>query len=143
MPFWLRLTLTWLLAIALPLQGWAAASMLHCGPVHDRMAHALLAGGPHAHHHDAEAAAAHASGHQYHQHAMAGDANPGAHFDLGKLGHFKCSACSMCCTAAALPATLLEFDEVPLTHAFVQAAAVTAVSFLTSGPERPPRPLLA
>lgn len=63
----LRLTLTWLLVLALPAQGYAAQAMLFCGPVHAAMA--------------AGSAAATASDHDHaaHGHAVAPSAEAHRH----------------------------------------------------------------
>ena len=146
MPSWLRFALTWLLAIALPLQGWAAASMLSCGPIDERMTGAAAAAAPHMHHHGRAAMHAHSPIHSDDRSAAsdASDMEHGAaHHDFDKLSKFKCSACSVCCTAAALPATIVSFDATPVAHSVDQALPATAVVFLTAGPERPPRPIFA
>jgi hypothetical protein len=122
--------------------------MLSCGPAHERMAGAAATSAPHLHHH--EGAAIHGYAHvAIHAHgsstaSYASDVEHGAaHHDLDRLSKFKCSACSVCCTAAALPATMLTFDATPVAHSVAQAVPATAVIFLTGGPERPPRPIFA
>jgi hypothetical protein len=75
-------------------------------------------------------AAAH-SGHHHHAH--------GAH----EADKSTCSACSSCCSPAALP-TIQAFvapDSAPIGIA--AAEVVPPPVFLTDGPERPPRFLLA
>ena len=52
-----RLILAWLLLAALPLQGWAAATMLYCGPAQKAAVHASAhAPGAAVSHHDMQAA---------------------------------------------------------------------------------------
>ena len=137
----------WLLLLALPLQGWAAASMLNCGPSHHRMAGATAPAAVHEGHHQGAAA---------HHH---GDAGPGevdstagaptaagelgSHHDLTQLGKFKCSACAVCSTAAALPVTVLAFEAAPSTGFVAPPLPDATVVFQTGGPERPPRSFLA
>ena len=111
----------WLLATALPLQGFAAATMLTCGPAHHRMA---ASAAPHAHAHE---------GHQHHHDAGT----------LQQLAKFKCSACAACCVAAALPSPTLTFDSPDLAEVHASVPPPAVAIFLTDGLERPPRPLLA
>lgn len=125
-----RLFLLWLLAVALPMQGAAAAAMLHCSQAQGAGQVATQA---HAHHHDHAALQGHAdAGH-------ARFATPDDHA-AGKTG---CSACASCCHALALPAPaiVLPAQEPAFTPFALPAHA--AVVFLTDGPERPPRALLA
>jgi hypothetical protein len=130
----------WLLVAALPLQGWAAATMIHCGPGHHRVVGAAPQVHDHSHHHGAALAA---------QDVATSDVDGVDHNSLSdphrlqKLGTDKCSACAACCTTAVLPATVLTFDPVALTD-FVAPILPQAVAvFLTDGPERPPRTHLA
>ena len=120
--------------------------MFSCGPSHHERA-AALAAAPTEHHHSGSAGHHDhhqvASGHEHHHEASASPDQAGDHHQLDKLSKFKCSACSTCCTTAALPASLLTFEAVPPAHFAVPALPETAVAFLTGGPERPPRPILA
>lgn len=120
----IRVALMWVLLAALPLQGFAAASMLGCGPNHHRASvtaptEAAAPGSDAVHHHTAS----------------------GDHDHADKAGS-KCSVCAACCVGAALPAAALVFaaaapPEVPTTLLWMGA-----VGFLTDGPDRPPRSLL-
>lgn len=108
-----RILLTWLIALALPVQGWAASTMSVCGPSHSRMVAAAV--DAHAHHGMAHVDA---------------DAPPA---DLS------CSACAWCCSLLALPAAAaFEAADELRAPALPMAAAAQAV-FLTEGQERPPR----
>lgn len=168
----LRIILVCLLALALPVQGFAAATMLFC------------AGG---HHHGSEVSAGgvgtlnssqgditvhqHSPGTPAHEHA---DGHP--HGDVGDLdqhdhlatvqsdaGHDhqhasgdthahgkslskpdgKCSACAACCTSVALPTTLAAFRAVKADSPLVPVVTTSSVGFLTDGQDRPPRFFLA
>jgi hypothetical protein len=123
----LRLALMWFLATAIPLQGFAAATMAACGSAHHRMA---ASAAPHAHVH---AAAAHA--HEPDEHTGVDT--------LHQLSKFKCSACAACCVAVALPSPPLTFDSPALANVFASALPRAVAIFLTDGLERPPRVLLA
>jgi hypothetical protein len=124
----LRAVITCLLLVAMPLQGYAAGSMLFCGPAAG-MSEAL------EHHHD------HATAHegQEEHHLDAGS----AHVDdvdapqLHHVTHGKCSVCSSCCSAAVLPST-------PIKAATVLPHAAPSADFAHAnpgqGPERLDRP---
>ena len=122
-----RNALMWLLLLALPLQGFAAATMLHCGAGHQRTVATAASKSASPHHHEAG---------QAHQHAAASDT---AQPDLAKS---KCSACAACCMGTALPAAALAFE--PFAPALAPLSFVTApaIGFVTDGPDRPPRILL-
>lgn len=129
----LRAVIASLLLLALPLQGYAAGSMLFCG-----------AGAPTSgvveHRHDA--AASH-DGHGAHQHdAVATSATAVDNFDASNLHdvmHGKCSVCSSCCSAAALPSA-----PIAATSASPRAAPLHDLEHANPGHgparlERPPR----
>ena len=126
--------LSCLLALTLPIQGVAAATMLRCaadqasvwhedghGPAQAEIP--ALHSGSHHHHHDVAATDAPAP-----DGATRGSADP------------KCSACAMCCIASALPATLPGFEATAPAEPFAPTSAGVDPLFLTGGPERPPRP---
>ena len=131
----LRRVLTWVIIALLPVQGYAAASMIACGPMHAEMA----------------AAASHATGADGHDHAAHGHEHAGVSQDggdeqpsFGTLGKFKCSACASCCTAPAVPASSDLSFAVPQVHAeLIPFYPASEDSFVPDGLERPPRPLLA
>lgn len=132
----LRLLLIWLTALALPVQGVAAATLAHCGPSHQRMhAHASAHANAHAHAH------AHANAHGHGQaQALAYGADPGSQADLAS---YTCGACASCCTGLALLSPGLHVPEpLPVVPAF--AVLVPGIDDVAqSGPDRPPRPNLA
>lgn len=55
----------------------------------------------------------------------------------------KCSACAACCAATALPTHVAEVPILDLASTPTGLVEVTSVSFIASGPERPPRAYLA
>src|SRR5687768_7286812 len=103
-----------LIAVALPLQGYAAVAMVACGPVHARAAGASHGHGAtdHAQHdhaahdhaahgHPADDGSAAAASHAAHGHPGSdGGAASAAHHDVG------CSACASCCSGSAVSAPL-------------------------------------
>ena len=129
-----RLALMFLLAIALPLQGVAAATMIACGS------------GPHDH--------AHAAAHDHHAIDSAGHADASLHemhvahshdpkSDLAGSALHKCSACASCCVGAAVPSQAIAFDSVKLTDRFAPLVARSVPAYVSEGLERPPRAFLA
>ena len=112
MQVWYRLLVVWFIALALPVQGVASATMAHCGPGHQSMhpaagtpsvpqaAQPHAADAAHAHHphrHHDQGAAAQGAGHA--EPASPAAAQPGKFTDLAK---YKCSSCASCCVGAAL-----------------------------------------
>ena len=134
MPRLARLALMFLLAIALPLQGMAAATMAACGwGPHDHV-HAVA----HDHHAFDSAGRADASSHEMHvAHSHDGKA------DLADGALHKCSACASCCVGAAVPSQAIAFDTVKLTDRFAPLVARSVPAYVSEGLERPPRAFLA
>lgn len=128
----LRSVLTWLLLVAVPLQGYAAAGMLFCGALGER---APVAAGV-EHHHDRATPALDGT----HHHAVtAGAGDEGAAWDLHNVMHGKCSACSSCCSVAALPSA-------PMASAVFEPRATPFIEYERADTghgsarlERPPR----
>ena len=138
----LRAFLMWLLVAALPLQSLAAATMAGCLPAGHGVA-------------QAERSVSHASqgaadGHDEHRSHAQGHhdatevASDAASVDVPHHGaKSRCSVCASCCVAAALPATVRSFEAFPSAEFFAPFMTAVAPVFLTGGPERPPRPVLA
>ena len=114
-----------LLLFALPFQGYAATTMLGCGPNHPQgSATAIPEGSPGdaaAHVHSNDAAADHSH------------ADPVAS---------KCSVCASCCIGVALLTAPLSFAALPPVIAPATLLSIGEVGFLTDGPDRPPRTAL-
>ena len=141
MPCIARFALLFLLAIALPLQGMAAATMISCGPgQHD---HAHVHAVSHDHHAFDSAGHGHANAddagsHQTHvAHSHDGKGDPAK----GPL--HKCSACASCCVGAAVPSQALAFETVKLSDRFAPLVARGVPAYVSEGLERPPRAFLA
>ena len=164
-----RLLLLWLVALALPLQGMAAAVRLGClpggaaGHAQHALAVAVAAASPahtahtahtantghtglagHMGHTDPASAAAH------HVHAPAeamaadtagADATGAPDPSLQHSTPHTCSACAACCLGTGLLAPPLGQPlAMPLVHGLVfQVLQVGPVHFVTGGPDRPPR----
>ncbi|MBV8037130.1 hypothetical protein [Roseateles sp.] len=131
--FW-RIALTWLLAVALPIQGYAAQTMLLCGPaghqggvMEERAAH----GHDHARMIGGEA------------HVM-GDAGVAVHdADEAQPAHAKhagkCSLCSACCNAVAIMASAVSIAVAPPDLPEVPTVQVARDRVMVGGLDRPPR----
>jgi hypothetical protein len=144
-----RIALTWLLALAVPVQAIAVVRMMHCGPGHHG---ASLAQSSVTHAHDdrqhAETSlhAPHGSGGAHvHPFAVANDSGDDASDSVTshKLANGSCSACASCCTAAALPVRLTLFEPSAAHDVLVPHPSRGIAAFVTGGPERPPRTFLA
>src|SRR5438034_1074310 len=117
----IRTLLAWLLVLAMPIHGFAAASMIVCGPNHARMAEAAAAA---THHHDG---AAHSDADHHHA------AGPSSHEQgddpeslFVKILKLKCSACESCCAMSAVPVAALP------SLSFVPSLGVTIPFFDSS-----------
>lgn len=130
----LRSFCLWVLMLALPLQGFAAASMRFCDTSQGTLAAAAVvtdqrqAGG-----HDPSAHSAH-SGHQHAAQDMPAHDVP-AH---DTLAH-KCALCAGCCHAMALPAFFKPLEFGPLAHADPAEPLVLIQAMPVRVPEKPPR----
>lgn len=158
MPRALRRFFVWLLIVILPVQAYAAASMVACGPRHERMAAAMAASAHAGMRSDGSDAGAHdhrAHDHRAHHHPDHEHAGPASHgHDAAPADDavsvssdsagITCSACAACCVGAALPVgdvALHSPAPVPGTLRPAMAAPFDAVTL--DGLERPPRSFLA
>ena len=135
-----RFTLIWLFAVALPLQGLAAATMLGCGGHQER--HSTPGAADHAHGVAAEHVHSKMADATSHDHAAVDPSQPGK-AGVQKGVQQKCGACASCCTSAVVPTPTLSFDPVMLTDFFAPPVARTFAALATEGLERPPRLFLA
>ncbi|MBC7207194.1 MAG: hypothetical protein H5U27_11830 [Methyloversatilis sp.] len=119
-----RLLLTFLLLLALPLQGFAAAAMISCAPSHHGLQTTVTL-------HDDAAA---------HAHHQGGDHDP---VSTPSHGKHACSACAACCIGGALMPSALRLPGDFSTHLRPLPAPVIPPAFITEGTERPPRHDLA
>ncbi len=145
----LRITLMWLIALAVPIQGSAAVTMFGCGPGHHGGMGSFQTALPDEHaqdadHHSHGAVAEEGAGH-HHDGDLAHDHShsPKAQGTVHKVVKGNCTPCASCCVVAALPATPIQFEPVPLVDFFVVSAQSGVSSFLADGLERPPRSFLA
>jgi hypothetical protein len=120
----LRVLCVWLLMLALPLQGLAAASMLYCGGKTDAR---------HQHHHDA--AASDSSSIDAHAQATSGHDD---HVAADGAGH-KCAMCAFCGHGVALNQVpkALEFGQPAYASPPEPSVLIPAIAALV--PDKPPR----
>lgn len=138
--FW-QIALSWLLAVALPVQGYAAQAMLMCGPAH----HQRAAIHDHASHDHGDLAVDLAVFVPSHSDVKGSpDASLDHHAKMAKSGQTtKCSACSSCCSAAAITASVHALEVIPQHVPAVATIPVGNAVDLIGGLERPPRRFLA
>jgi len=106
-----------LLMLGLPLQAYAAASMLVCASAHQAMPAQLATAGE----------------------AMAGCHEP----EPSPPQSHDCKHCTLCALASALPIPATDtLRWAPIAPHFQPPSAVTFSGFIPDGPERPPRPTL-
>lgn len=138
-----------LLVLALPVQGFAASTMLLCGAGHHGPAQAIEGGHDHASHMHVDAREVSAvSGSPAHGDAAeAVPSRQGSSFSPLPAKRAKvvgkCSACAACCTVAFLPTTVIAFTASASSRALQVVELTSHVGFFTGGPDRPPRLLLA
>jgi hypothetical protein len=139
----IRIAVMWLLAAAIPAQGFAAVTVHRCDANHHQrtaaaaaLVHADSVAHRHASHHPAATASDAQEGDDSAQPVKAKDG-------VQASSKGSCSLCASCCTAAALPATIVAFDAPMFVESLCAAAVGSVAPFLTDGPERPPRPVLA
>lgn len=134
--FW-RLALIWLLAVALPIQGYAAQTMLLCGPANHQQGAAIDAHAGHDHDHGSRVSdeASHPAM------AMVGEA--AQHADNASDGHAKhagkCSVCSSCCSAVAITTHVVHVAVMPPDLPEVPTLQFAHDRVMVGGLERPPR----
>lgn len=151
-----KTVLLYLLMLAIPAQGFAASTMLFCGPSHQRMVSAQDSARHAAHGHsgaltlvadhqdhtpsaDSMDSLGHASAHEVAA-PHDSDSGPGKTGDIAK---FKCSACAACCVSAAITASDLKLPLANQAFEPIASRPIPYVGFLTDGPRRPPRTFLA
>ena len=128
----------WLLIVALPMQGYAAATMVNCSGRHHEVAVDHAHDGSANHHHGH---ADHSS--RPHEVASAGDNVDAQMGDLANLAStLTCSACAACCVGIALPIALAtQTFAAPASEPYFQRTSPT-VDVLLKGPDKPPRFIL-
>jgi hypothetical protein len=139
-----RTLLIWLLVLAVPAQGVAAATMAFCGPSHhgggSPRAELSATSAEHSHHGDALAG-----------HELDADAAPvvtGADevsviVKASQAAKQKCSACASCCSLGAILTTLPLVPTTDSAPTVFVTVVPTVDAFAADGPDRPPRYVVA
>jgi hypothetical protein len=153
----LRLLLMVWVAVALPVQGMASVTMMHCGPGHHGKpgpARASHAGHPADHHASAHesvsgdhhlaapstASMSAPSDDQTGSLASAADAEPTKVAKTSAPGKLSCSACASCCLGAAMTAPQSTLPSLPSAgDALVVTEEAAPAGVTVGGLERPPR----
>ncbi|MGS0753866.1 hypothetical protein ACVBEH_03400 [Roseateles sp. GG27B] len=141
----LRIAFAWLLAVAIPLQGYAASRMLLCGPAHHP---ATVADRVSAPSHPADHPVSHAHAHEHvnaHEQtdivltAAIDDvrAAPASDAKTGYAG--KCSVCASCCHSVALFAEVLAVPAMPHDRTLPSALPLVRERVWVGRLDRPPQ----
>ena len=137
-----RSVLTWLLVLAMPVQGIAAIGTQHCAPTHrgiDLPAKAEQAQPRHAHGHArAEAVLAAVT-----ESRVLGPAHALHAEHAISTADAKCSACAACCLALGLPSGALDLPAWAEGSSLAPPTMTGMPSFVAGGLDRPPRNFLA
>ena len=120
-----------LMALAIPLQGAIAATMLACAS--QQQAPAVI------HHHEHH----HAGSAGHHHPVTVSQDGAAAEDPAGHADTAACSVCASCCSSSALPATPALLDEPDTVHVESVPFASAVTAFVAPVLERPPRPLSA
>ena len=140
-----RFLLTCLLLVALPLKGYAAASMPACGPDHHSIDATAAQAGPPPPSHEHRANAPHhhlaATMHGAHDGHASPAAEPSPAADQGAQS--KCGTCAPCCIGAALIGDLSIHIAPPAGSADFPAFATGHSSPPLGRLDRPPRSIVA
>lgn len=127
-----RLVVCLLLAVAVPVQGVAATTMVACAPLPQGAPGAMTGHGQHgAARTDRPNSVA----------PQAPDAAEPAPVAKGSA-QAKCAACSACCIAAAAPAQAVAFEGIAFDDSLVPPEPRSIAPFVSERLERPPRPYL-
>ena len=144
----IRTLLVWLLVLAVPAQGAAAATMAFCGPNHHGGGvSAEVQQAVPAEHANQPGDAAATSDH--HRVATAADEDSSASASSAvsaKVSHaskHKCSACASCCSVGAILSSVLAVPTPVFTPTVFSAVVPSVDAFAADGPDRPPRIVLA
>lgn len=144
----IRTLLIWLLVLAVPAQGAAAATMAYCGPNHhgsEVATRALPSAAPAHAHHGSEARTAH----EHLDAALQADADgspstrAAASAKSVQSDQHKCSACASCCSVGAILDTVLVVPAPVAAPTLFSVVVPTVDAFAADGPDRPPRLVLA
>jgi hypothetical protein len=142
----LKIVIIWLLAFALPMQGFASSAMLDCGAAHQ---HLMPGSTSHAegsaslnqqqqihHHEQVSSNQDHAASHASADTASGTSSTDDAHHH----GATKCSACTSCCLSSAISAPVMPEPATPLPSGLETSFQPDQqfAAYFPEGLERPP-----
>lgn len=148
-----RSVLTWLLVLAMPVQGIAAGGMQHCASAHERMEPGAMVSPVLQEHGFGHA---HGAGQERRSVAFAADAAPAAASEaaVDGLAHTtvaasagvnedaRCSACAACCPALGLLNRALDLPAAPSGSRLAPLPVAAVPAFVSARLDRPPRSFL-
>ena len=140
----LRTILLLLLALCLPLRGYAAATTMLCGPLHqgapssDASPHATGADHHDGEAHEHEAGSPHEHGGAAHAHGAGAQPDDEVSSDSRAAASHTCGLCDNCCTAAALVGRIAPASGVSPAAQAVRLPDSTMASFVANLPVPPP-----
>ena len=141
----IKILAVWILVFALPVQGFAAATMMNCEQSHSHEAKSVAEGHSHAMHSGHDEGVSHeAAVHEdVADAADAADNHATHHSSSTKHACSHCGTCTVCCTSTAIVGSSLrvpaQFDDRKVNLAYT---AAQFTSFISAGIERPPRFIL-
>lgn len=144
-----RTLLAWLLMLAIPVQSFAATTMLFCAPNHHNVVAQSNSQSPaFAHHAGLPANVGHQHGEQAQPASSAsqsGDLSVG-YVDfakIGKAGDGKCSACAACCTGSLIVSTHSFSPLAMVGSELISFIQELFVNYTPEGLDPPPKSFLA
>lgn len=140
-----RTLLIWLLVLAIPAQGVAAATMAFCGPKHHGGVAAASAGLAATAGHvrgGLEATVAHEHPRADTNAPVADDPGVSAKAKIGSADQHKCNVCGACCSTGALMSAVPTVVAADAASTAFSTVVATVDPFAADGPDRPPRILL-
>lgn len=143
-----RIALTWLLMLAIPLQGFAATAMLFCAPGHHGTVGQAISQSLAGNHYSGLAVQVE---HQHGDQANATATSPSGDLPVDyldikkteKAGKGKCSACASCCMGSIIVSTK-SFSHVAMTGSeMIPFTRKSFVNYTPKGLDPPPKYFLA
>ena len=142
-----KVFLVWIMVLAMPIQGFAAAGMQHCAATPERLqtgqaSHATPDAHDHAHATDAGSNETGTASEDSAVTALSGTGGD-ATLVVSATDEAQCSACAACCSACAMPAIAQHLPEPPSGVFLAAFPDRTPTSFVPDALDRPPRAVAA
>jgi hypothetical protein len=145
MGLYVRTFLISLLVLAVPAKAAAAVTLSFCGPTHHRAGQAKQVSVAVPHWNAAQTKHGHASvaAQPDGDEVTSASASTTASAKIAQADKQKCSACASCCSGGAILSTMLAIPALEIGPTVFIANVPRVDAFAASGPDRPPRILLA